>query len=259
MVRSLSVVRIGTPFKQQPCQFWMPRNASCAIHRALPRRTWLMLRFHPSCICIRSRIQQRFRRRNEALGPRAFKPQVSRETQMRQRVPAIRTALPGRALRIPPEKTPDLRRIAKNGRRVNVLTSHFRMRGQNRLGPLERPRAMPRVARNTSRLNPRGNWILDGSRKAPLGQRFDVAGKLRPALKSMFARNHKLRIRQPEFRARNFIAGQSGKSRMLFLDAFYGFRIYRFGIRGFRGLPGPEEFDQLFRLFLVLLEARASR
>ncbi len=100
MVRSLRVVRISASLEQQPCHSRMLRNPRCAINRALPLRMRLMINFHPPGIRARSRIQQRLRRRDETVRSRPIEPQIPRETQVRERVPAVRTALRRRVARI---------------------------------------------------------------------------------------------------------------------------------------------------------------
>jgi hypothetical protein len=70
----------------------------------------------------------------------------------------------------------------------------------------------------------------------------------------MLPRNHELSVGKCEFSAADFIGRQIRKTRMASFDS-----LNSCGLGRLAGLLCSKDFDELFRLFLVLLQARASR
>ncbi len=95
---------------------------------------------------------------------------------------------------------------------------------------------------------------LTEAAKLALRQRLNVFRKFRPALEAMLPRNHELRVGQCEFRAADFIGRQIRETRMVSFDS-----LNCCGLRRLVGLLCSKDSDEFFRLFLVLLQARASR
>jgi len=86
---------------------------------------------------------------------------------------------------------------------VNVAAGNPWVRGQDRLGALESPRSMPRVARNTRGLDERRPRIVQDDNGPLTSQRFDVFRQLRPADEAVLPGDHQLCVHKSKFRVRN--------------------------------------------------------
>src|SRR5437762_13885704 len=73
----------------------------------------------------------------------------------------------------------------------------------DRLGALESPRSMPRVARNPRGLDEGRPRIVQDDNGPLTNQRFDVFRKLRPADEAVLPGDHQLRVHKSKFRAAN--------------------------------------------------------
>src|SRR5262245_5758278 len=93
VIGRFGIVGVGPALEQQPRQFWMLRDASRAVNRALPFRLWLMIRLEPPGVCAGASIEERSRRANEAFRFRVVQPEIPREAQVAERIPPVGTTL----------------------------------------------------------------------------------------------------------------------------------------------------------------------
>ena len=160
MIRRLSIVRVRTALEQQAGQLRVMRDSCGTVNRALPLRMRLVILLHPPGIRARARIQERLRRTHESLRSPAIQPEVSRETQMRKRIPAVRASFRCRVPPIEREEPAHTGLIAQNCCCMNVAARNSGMRRQDRLRKLQSSRSVPGVARNTRGLDERRTRIV---------------------------------------------------------------------------------------------------
>ena len=147
----------------------------------------------------RAGVEQRLRRPHEAVRSCAVEPEISRETEVGQRIPTARASLRRGVPRIEREEPAHGRIVAENRRRMDVAARDLGVRRQDRLGALECAGSVPAVEWNTCGLDEGRQRIADvdhvGSHTvntpsktaqlktvAPMLNRGDVSTVRRPVL-----------------------------------------------------------------------------
>ncbi len=92
VIRSLPVVRIRAALEQQASQLRVVRHSGGPIDGALKLRLGLVVLLVEPCVRAGAGIQQRLCRAHETIRSRAIEPEIFRKTEMRERVPIVRTA-----------------------------------------------------------------------------------------------------------------------------------------------------------------------
>ena len=148
VIRRLLVVGVRAPLDEQARQLRVVGDSGGPVQRALPLGLRLMVRLEPPGVRAGSGVEQRRRRPHEAVRSRAIEPEVSRETQVRQRIPAAGAALRRGAAAIDLQEPAYGRIVAENRGRMDVAPRDLGVRGQDRFRALERPRRVPGVERH---------------------------------------------------------------------------------------------------------------
>ena len=137
VIGNLLVIRIRAPLEQQARQIGMVRDPGGAVQRALPLGARQVVHLVPTGVGTRAAIEQNGRRPDEPLRARAIEPEVLRKAQVRERIPAVRTALRGGVGAIEREEPLHGGRIAENRGHVDIAARDLGVRCEDRLGALQ--------------------------------------------------------------------------------------------------------------------------
>src|SRR5207249_11364200 len=139
VVRSFFIVRVGAPLEQEARELRMMRHAGRAVQRAFPLGLGPMIHLVPPRIRAGPGIEQRPRGPHEARRSGTVEPQVLRETQVGERIPAARAALHRGVPGVELEEPLYGGIVTEDRGRMDVAARDLRVRRQDRLGALEGP------------------------------------------------------------------------------------------------------------------------
>ena len=152
VIHSLAVVRVRSSLEQQASQLCVVSDSGRTVEGALELRRLMVVRIEAG-VRARSGVEQRLRRPHEAVRPCAVEPEISRETEVGQRIPTAGASLRRGVPRIKREEPAHGRIVAENRRRMDVAARDLGVLRQDRLGALECAGSVPAVEWNTCGLD----------------------------------------------------------------------------------------------------------
>ena len=114
------------------------RNTGRAIQDAFPFGLWLVTHLRPPRIRAGTGVEEHGRGTDEIVRASAIEAEISRETEVRKRIPAARTACGRGARRIAHDESADTRCVAENGRRADVAVGEIGIGGEQTVRIVER-------------------------------------------------------------------------------------------------------------------------
>ena len=120
----------------------------------------------------RARLEQRFRRVHEAAASRRIETEISREAEMRERVPVARAALRGRVPGIQIQKASHRGRVAEYRRRMDVADLRVQDGPAESLRALEGSRRVTAVHPNARRFDEPAKRVIHDTNGRGLFSRF---------------------------------------------------------------------------------------
>ncbi len=140
----LFIVGIGAAIEQQPRQFRMLRDSGRAVDRRFDHGPRIRMVDHldPAGVSARAGIEQSAGGAHKGVGARTIEPEVSRETEISEGVPAAGPAFGGGVRRIASEEIPHSGFVGNNGGGIDAARRSIRVSRKDFLGLIKRSRAM---------------------------------------------------------------------------------------------------------------------